>query len=81
MPPFSVSRWFKDGERLKVGGEDLEVIHTPGEARDQICLLDRARRILFCGEHLAEWSGVDPSGRSQFAGLDQELSKTDGVLR
>lgn len=52
LPPFSVSRWFKDGERLNLGGEDLEVIHTPGEAPDHICLLDRAHRILFCGDIL-----------------------------
>jgi glyoxylase-like metal-dependent hydrolase (beta-lactamase superfamily II) len=52
LPPFSVSHWFKDQERLNLGGEDLEVIHTPGEARDHICLLSRARRILFCGDIL-----------------------------
>lgn len=52
LPPFSVSRWFKDGERLHLGGEELEVIHTPGEACDHVCLLDRAHRLLFCGDIL-----------------------------
>jgi len=28
------------------------VIYTPGEAADHICLLDRADRILFCGDIL-----------------------------
>jgi glyoxylase-like metal-dependent hydrolase (beta-lactamase superfamily II) len=37
---------------LTVGGRDLEVIHTPGEAPDHICLWDRADRLLFCGDIL-----------------------------
>jgi glyoxylase-like metal-dependent hydrolase (beta-lactamase superfamily II) len=52
LPPFKVSRWLKDGDRIDLGSRDLEVIHTPGEAADHICLLDRADRILFCGDIL-----------------------------
>ena len=52
IPPFHVSRWLKDGEPLTLGDKDLEVIHTPGEAADHVCLLDRADRILFCGDIL-----------------------------
>jgi glyoxylase-like metal-dependent hydrolase (beta-lactamase superfamily II) len=50
--PFKVSHWLADGDRIDLGGRDLEVIHTPGEAADHICLLDRADRILFCGDIL-----------------------------
>jgi len=52
VPPFRVSHWLGDGDRLNLGGRDLEAIHTPGEAPDHICLLDRADRILFCGDIL-----------------------------
>jgi glyoxylase-like metal-dependent hydrolase (beta-lactamase superfamily II) len=52
VPPFKVSHWLKQGDRLNLGGCDLEVIHTPGEAPDHICLLDRADRILCCGDIL-----------------------------
>lgn len=52
LPPFEVSRWLTDGDRIDLGGRDLEVIHTPGEAPDHICLLDRANRILFSGDIL-----------------------------
>lgn len=52
LPPFKVSRWLTEGDRIDLGGWDLEVIHTPGEAPDHICLLDRANRILFCGDIL-----------------------------
>jgi len=52
LSPFEVSRWLMDGDRLNIGGRDLEVIYTPGEAADHICLLDRVDRILFCGDIL-----------------------------
>jgi len=52
IPPFPVNRWLKDGERVNLGSNDLEVIHTPGEAPDHICFLDRADRVLFCGDIL-----------------------------
>jgi glyoxylase-like metal-dependent hydrolase (beta-lactamase superfamily II) len=52
LPPFSVDRWLKDGDPLDCGGRNLEVISTPGEAVDHICLLDRAARVLFCGDIL-----------------------------
>jgi glyoxylase-like metal-dependent hydrolase (beta-lactamase superfamily II) len=52
IPPFKVSHWLTDGDRLNIGGRDLEVIYTPGEAADHICLLNRTDRILFCGDIL-----------------------------
>ena len=52
LPPFRVNRWLDDGDRIDLGGRDLEVIHTPGEAPDHICLLDRVGRKLFCGDIL-----------------------------
>jgi glyoxylase-like metal-dependent hydrolase (beta-lactamase superfamily II) len=52
LPPFRVNRWLMEGERLDLGGRDLEVIHTPGESQDHICLLDKTNRILFCGDIL-----------------------------
>jgi glyoxylase-like metal-dependent hydrolase (beta-lactamase superfamily II) len=52
IPPYRVSHWLRDGEQVNLGGRDLEVIHTPGEAPDHICLLDRADRLLFCGDIL-----------------------------
>ena len=52
VPPLKVNRWLAQGDTLNLGGADLEVIHTPGEAPDHICLLDRADRVLFCGDIL-----------------------------
>lgn len=52
LPPIEVDRWLNSGDRIDLGGRDLEVIPTPGEAADHICLLDRADRVLFCGDIL-----------------------------
>jgi glyoxylase-like metal-dependent hydrolase (beta-lactamase superfamily II) len=62
IPPYRVSHWLRDGEQVSLGGKDLEVIHTPGEAPDHICLLDRADRLLFCGDillHGPVWTHLD----------------------
>lgn len=39
-----------DGDRLTVGGVDLEVLHTPGHTQGAVCL--RYDRYLFTGDHL-----------------------------
>lgn len=54
LASFPVERWLRDGDRIDLGGRELEVIHTPGEAPDHICLLDRREGILFCGDILLE---------------------------
>lgn len=62
LPPFKVSHWLGDGDRIDLGDRDLEVIHTPGEAPDHICLLDRTDRILFCGDillHGGVWTHLE----------------------
>jgi glyoxylase-like metal-dependent hydrolase (beta-lactamase superfamily II) len=62
LAPFPVERWLRDGDRIDLGGTELEVIHTPGEAPDHICLLDRREGILFCGDMLLEgpvWTHLD----------------------
>jgi glyoxylase-like metal-dependent hydrolase (beta-lactamase superfamily II) len=62
LPPFPVERWLSDGDRIDLGGRSLEVILTPGEAPDHICLLDDRDRILFTGDILldgAVWAQLD----------------------
>jgi glyoxylase-like metal-dependent hydrolase (beta-lactamase superfamily II) len=62
LSPFQVDRWLRDGDQVNLGESALEVIHTPGEAPDHICLLDRVERILFCGDillHGAVWTHLE----------------------
>src|SRR5262249_32622796 len=40
----------RDGQVLKISGQDLEVIHTPGHTQGSICL--RYGRHLFSGDHV-----------------------------
>jgi glyoxylase-like metal-dependent hydrolase (beta-lactamase superfamily II) len=49
-PPYSVTRWLVDGERVDLGGRTLEVMCTPGHSSDHICLLDRNSRYLWTGD-------------------------------
>ena len=48
--PFRVTSTVFDGQRIDLGGRQLEVILTPGHTPDALCLLDRAQRQLFTGD-------------------------------
>ncbi len=49
-PPYTVTRWLRDGDRVELGGRSLEVIYTPGHSSDHLCLLDRGSRYLWTGD-------------------------------
>jgi glyoxylase-like metal-dependent hydrolase (beta-lactamase superfamily II) len=48
--PWHISRSVKDGERIDLGGRQLEVIFTPGHTPDSLTLLDRKNGLLFTGD-------------------------------
>jgi glyoxylase-like metal-dependent hydrolase (beta-lactamase superfamily II) len=50
IAPFTVTRWLRDGDRIDIGDRELEIIHTPGESPEHICVLDGASRMLFTGD-------------------------------
>ena len=50
VPPFTVTRWLKDGDLIDLERRRLEVIHTPGHSPDSICLLDREAKLLWTGD-------------------------------
>jgi glyoxylase-like metal-dependent hydrolase (beta-lactamase superfamily II) len=47
---FHVGHFIKDGERIDLGGRQLQVIFTPGHTPDALCLLDRENGLLFTGD-------------------------------
>ncbi|MCG6534542.1 MAG: MBL fold metallo-hydrolase, partial [Syntrophales bacterium LBB04] len=47
--PFVV---LQDGDRLEIGDYDLTCIETPGHSPGHICLYDKARKLLFSGDHI-----------------------------
>jgi glyoxylase-like metal-dependent hydrolase (beta-lactamase superfamily II) len=42
----------RDGDRLKLGGRELLIVHTPGHAAHHIAIFDSKTKGLFCGESL-----------------------------
>lgn len=48
--PASQLRPLKGGERITVGGRELEVAYTPGHASHHVSFFDRASRIAFVGD-------------------------------
>jgi len=47
--------YFKDGHVFRLGGRELEVVHTPGHTPGSVCFLDRESRLIFTGDTLCEW--------------------------
>src|SRR5277367_6208935 len=63
-PAPHVSIHVEDGQALKIGDEELQVLHTPGHTPDSISLLARDR--VFTGDVLF----IHGTGRADFAGGD-----------
>jgi len=51
-------RYIQDGHVFRLGGRDIEAVHTPGHTPGCICLLDREARLLFTGDTLCEWGAL-----------------------
>lgn len=48
----------RGGERLRIGEDDWDVIHTPGHSLGHVCLHSPARGVLLSGDHLLP--GITP---------------------
>jgi glyoxylase-like metal-dependent hydrolase (beta-lactamase superfamily II) len=48
--PWTSDHFLRDGERLDLGGRELEVIFTPGHTPDSLSLLDPKNGLLFTGD-------------------------------
>jgi glyoxylase-like metal-dependent hydrolase (beta-lactamase superfamily II) len=48
--PWKSTHALQDGERVKLGGRELEVIFTPGHTPDSVVLFDRKNGLLFTGD-------------------------------
>jgi glyoxylase-like metal-dependent hydrolase (beta-lactamase superfamily II) len=40
----------RDGQVIRMGDRDFEVIHTPGHSSDSVCLYNRTQGVLFAGD-------------------------------
>jgi len=66
MKPRQVDTKLKEGDTIKAGGMELEVIHTPGHTPGSICLYDKKSRTLFSGDTVF----ADGVGRTDTPGGD-----------
>ena len=67
QPPIKVDRKLREGDVIKVGEMELEVIYTPGHSPGSICLYEAESKSLFSGDTIFSDGGV---GRTDFWGGD-----------
>ncbi|HEX9706544.1 MAG TPA: MBL fold metallo-hydrolase [Steroidobacteraceae bacterium] len=64
--PIEESRLFvpEDGATLRLGGRELELIHTPGHALHHYCVVDREHELIFSGDTFGiSYRDFDVDGR------------------
>ena len=59
-------RYYKEGDKLTVGGLTLDVLETPGHSTGSVCLLVEGQGVIFAGDTLFRGS----CGRCDFPGGD-----------
>ncbi len=70
---FEPDRWLQDGDTVTVGGETLEVIHTPGHTPGHVCFHHEPSRLALVGDVLFQQS----IGRTDFPkGNHQQLIRS-----
>jgi len=65
--PIAESRLFvpEDGATLRLGGRELELIHTPGHALHHYCVVDAAHELIFSGDTFGlSYRDFDVDGRA-----------------
>jgi glyoxylase-like metal-dependent hydrolase (beta-lactamase superfamily II) len=66
LVPVDESRVFvaEDGAQIRLGGRELELIHTPGHALHHYCIVDRAHELIFSGDTFGiSYRDFDVDGR------------------
>jgi len=70
---FEPDRWLQDGDTVTVGGETLDVIHTPGHTPGHVCFHPEPSRLALVGDVLFQQS----IGRTDFPkGNHQDLIRS-----
>lgn len=73
-----------DGERVDLGGRELQVVFAPGHAPHHIALWEPQARAMFCGEalgtYLRDLGVVVPTVALPFFDLEQALDSVDRIL-
>lgn len=54
IPPYRVTHWISDGEKIYLGGRILEALHTPGHAPDHLMFLEKETGYFWTGDNFYE---------------------------
>lgn len=65
---FTPTQWLNDGDRLTLGQEQFEVLHTPGHTPGHVVIVHHASKTLWVGDVLFKNS----IGRTDFPGGNQQ---------
>jgi glyoxylase-like metal-dependent hydrolase (beta-lactamase superfamily II) len=66
----AVDRVLREGEALRAGGRDLEVLARPGHSPTDTAFLDRADGVLLGGDHLLEHISSNPIAHAPIGAAD-----------
>jgi glyoxylase-like metal-dependent hydrolase (beta-lactamase superfamily II) len=69
-----VDRVLRDGERLRLGDEMFEVVHTPGHTDDSICLFGTESGALFVGDTPVIVNSTDGTHEGRFISAMRRLA-------
>jgi len=72
MPKMPVDVKLKDGDKIIIGDETFEVLHTPGHTPGCICLYSKTSKSLISGDTVFSHGSF---GRYDFPGGDEKLLK------
>lgn len=77
---FSADRYLQEGDKIKIGENNLKVIHSPGHTQGSICLL--VKNEIFVGDLIfAEGYGrIDLPGGSEIE-MQKSLDKISKILK
>jgi glyoxylase-like metal-dependent hydrolase (beta-lactamase superfamily II) len=80
IPPSVPAIDLAEGSRIRFGGIDLEVLHTPGHTEGSVCLLAAGERLLFTGDTLfaGSWGRTDLPGGSEDQ-MVESLTRLSGM--
>jgi glyoxylase-like metal-dependent hydrolase (beta-lactamase superfamily II) len=73
--PWKSTHTLQDGERINLGGRELEIIFTPGHTPDSLSLLDRDNGLLFTGDTFYPGPIYLFTPETDFAAYTQSVAK------
>ena len=68
LKPRPVQRKLKEGDIVKLNGDDYRIVHTPGHTPGSVCFYNEGKGILFSGDVIFS----DGVGRTDMPGGDDE---------